>query len=166
VIQSGDRLATTPVRLFVAVSQQGPCAVKFEKSESKLLASLRRQASSAKTDKATANALAQLQEYFFSRHHRFNLALDLSSLTPFQREVLAVTNRIPWEEVWSNHRAAQKMGRPKSSRPLGQALDRNPMPIVIPCHRVVASDGGLGGYCGKTGLDLTRWRLRHEGAQL
>jgi len=58
------------------------------------------------------------------------------------------------------------MGRPQSSRPVGQALGLNPIPIVIPCHRVVASDGGLGGYCGKTGLELKRWLLRHEGAQL
>ncbi len=50
--------------------------------------------------------------------------------------------------------------------PVGQALGRNPIPIVIPCHRVVASDGTLGGYCGKTGLDLKRWLLRHEGVQL
>lgn len=108
----------------------------------------------------------QLKDYFSGRRHKFELPLDLTCLTPFQREVLAVTSRIPWGEVWSYQRIAQEMGRPKSSRPVGQALGRNPIPIVIPCHRVIASDGSLGGYCGTTGLDLKRWLLRHEGVQL
>jgi len=151
-------------QLFVAVSQQGLCAVEFGKTESEFLARLRRQATPAKTDNATAKALAQLREYFSGRRHSFNLALDLSSLTPFQREVLAVTSRIPWGEVWSYRRVAEEMGRPKSSRPVGQALGRNPIPIVIPCHRVIASDGGPGGYSGGTGLASKRWLLRHEGA--
>lgn len=58
------------------------------------------------------------------------------------------------------------MGRTNSSRPVGQALGRNPIPIVIPCHRVIASDGSLGGYCGTSGLELKRWLLRHEGVRL
>ena len=109
---------------------------------------------------------AQLKEYFSGQRRKFDLPVDLSSLTSFQREVLAVTIRIPWGEVWSYQRIAQEMGRPKSSHPVGQALGRNPIPIVIPCHRVIASDGGLGGYCGTAGLDLKRWLLRHEGVQL
>jgi methylated-DNA-[protein]-cysteine S-methyltransferase len=56
------------------------------------------------------------------------------------------------------------MHRPKSSRPVGQALASNPIPIVIPCHRVIASDGSLGGYSGGSGLDAKRWLLRLEGA--
>jgi len=109
---------------------------------------------------------SQLDEFFSGHRRIFDLPLDLSLLTPFQRKVLAVTSRIPWGEVWSYQQVAGKMGRPKSSRPVGQALGRNPIPIVIPCHRVTASDGTLGGYCGKSGLDLKRWLLRHEGVQL
>lgn len=108
----------------------------------------------------------QLRQYFLGRRWRFDLPIDLSSLTPFQREVLAVTSRIPKGKVWSYRQVAQAMGRPKASRAVGQALGRNPIPIVIPCHRVIASDGSLGGYCGSAGLDIKRWLLRHEGVRL
>ncbi len=118
-------------------------------------------------DQALLNRVcAQLKEYFSGARHKFELPIDVTRLTPFQREVLSVTNRIPWGEVWSYQRVAKEMGRPNASRAVGQALGRNPIPIVIPCHRVVASDGSLGGYCGTTGLDLKRWLLRHESAPL
>jgi len=69
--------------------------------------------------------------------------------------------------IASNYRrVARERARPKSSQSVGQALGRSPTPIVIPCHRVIASDGALGGYCGTIGLDLKRWLLRHQGAQL
>jgi O-6-methylguanine DNA methyltransferase len=85
-------------------------------------------------------------------------------LTPFQREVLSTACRISRGQVWTYQQVAEAMGRPKSSRPVGQALARNPVPIVIPCHRVVASDGSLGGYSGGSGLAAKRWLLRLEGA--
>jgi methylated-DNA-[protein]-cysteine S-methyltransferase len=56
------------------------------------------------------------------------------------------------------------MARPNSARPVGQALAHNPIPIIIPCHRVIASDGSLRGYSGGSGLKTKRWLLRHEGA--
>jgi methylated-DNA-[protein]-cysteine S-methyltransferase len=102
---------------------------------------------------------------YFRATPRFDLPLDLSSLTPFQRS-LDRHEPDSMGEIWSYQRIAQEMGRPKSSRPVGQALGRNPIPIIIPCHRVIASGGTLGGYCGKTGLDLKRWLLRHEDVQL
>ena len=156
---------TTPLgQLFVAVSQQGLCAVEFGGSESAFLARLRRKTKLENNNNATAKALAQLREYFSGRRTSFDLPLDLSSLTVFQREVLAVTRRIPLGEICSYQRVAEEMGRAKSSRPVGQALGRNPIPIVIPCHRVIASDGSLGGYSGGAGLESKRWLLRHEGA--
>lgn len=63
-------------------------------------------------------------------------------------------------------RVAREMARPKSNRTVGETSRRNPILIVIPCHRVIAGDGTLGGYCGTIGLDLKRWLLRHEGVQL
>lgn len=153
-------------RIFIATSQQGLCAVKFARIEDQLAEPLRHGLPATKSGKVNAKALAQLQQYFAGGRKAFDLPIDLSVLTPFQRVVLAVTSRIPWGEVWSYRRVAEEMGRPKASRAVGQALGRNPIPIVIPCHRVIASDGGLGGYCGTTGLDLKRWLLRHEGVQL
>ncbi len=153
-------------RLLIAVSEHGLCAVKFAKIENQLPPPLRNKLPAAETKKASAQASGQLQEFFAGRRRAFDLPLDLSELTPFQREVLTITSRIPWGEVWSYQRVAQEMGKSKASRAVGQALGRNPIPIVIPCHRVIASDGGLGGYCGTTGLELKRWLLRHEGVQL
>ena len=159
--------ATTPLgRLYMATNDRGICAIKFGRLEPKLKPLIK---SPVQSDRETqlANLVgAQLQEYFAGRRRLFDLPLDLSLLTPFQINVLAVTSRIPWGEVWSYQRVANEMGWRKSSRPVGQALARNPIPIAIPCHRVIASDGTLGGYCGKVGLDLKRWLLRHEGVQL
>jgi len=158
---------TTPLgQLFIATNDRGLCAIKFGRLETNSKSRFKSGDAMAGGKSLLNRVSAQLKEYFSGQRRRFDLPVDLSPLTPFQREVLAVTNRIPWGEVWSYQRIAQEMGRPKSSRAVGQALGRNTIPIVIPCHRVVASDGGLGGYCGKAGLDLKRWLLRHEGARL
>jgi methylated-DNA-[protein]-cysteine S-methyltransferase len=106
----------------------------------------------------------QLREYFAGDRSNFNLPVDISQLTPFQRSVLDVACRIAPGQVWTYHRVAQELGRPRSSRPVGGALARNPIPIVIPCHRVIASDGSLGGYSGGSGLEAKRWLLQLEGA--
>ena len=159
--------ATTPLgRLYIATNDHGLCAIKFGRLEPDSKSLFKSRAQRDHQNNLSIQVCSQLAEYFSGRRRSFDLPLDLSSLTPFQREVLAVTSRIPWGEIWSYQRIAQEMGRPKSSRPVGQALGRNPIPIVIPCHRVVTSDGTLGGYCGNTGLDLKRWLLRHEGVHL
>lgn len=153
-------------RLFVAVSSGGLCAIDFGRSEAEFLARLNPLARLEKESNAVAQALAQLREYFSGSRSRFDLPVDLSVLTPFQRSVLDTACRIAPGHVWSYQRVAEEMGRPKSSRPVGQALARNPVPIVIPCHRVIASDGSLGGYSGGAGLPAKRWLLRLEGAAL
>jgi methylated-DNA-[protein]-cysteine S-methyltransferase len=150
--------------LIVAISQQGLCAVDFGRRKGDFFERLAPQAKLRQNPQAVARVIAQLQEYFAGQRTHFDLPVDLSSLTPFQREVLAVTQKIPAGQTWSYQRVAQEMGRPKSSRPVGQALGRNPIPIVIPCHRVIASDGSLGGYSGGSGLTAKRWLLQHEGA--
>ena len=93
---------------------------------------------------------------------RFDLRLDLSELTPFHRRVLLAAAEVPAGKVVSYGEIARRIGRPAGSRAVGQALGRNPVPIVIPCHRVVAAGGQLGGYTG--GLDIKRKLLRLEGA--
>jgi methylated-DNA-[protein]-cysteine S-methyltransferase len=170
---TGDALSTfwsettSPLgRLYIAANEQGLCAIKFGRLEPDVKSLFRFRLQRDHKTNLSNQVCAQLEEYFSGRRRIFELPLDLSSLTPFQRKVLAVTSRIPWGEVWSYQKVANEMARPKSSRPVGQALGRNPIPIVIPCHRVIASDGSLGGYCGKRGLDLKRWLLRHEGVQL
>ncbi len=153
-------------RLFVAVSDRGLCAVDFGGSEADFLARLDPQARLDQDPKAVRRTLEQLTEYFSGKRVAFDLPVDLSALTPFQRGVLDVACRIAPGQVWTYQRVAQEMGRPKSSRPVGQALARNPVPIVIPCHRIIASDGSLGGYSGGAGLPAKHWLLRLEGAIL
>jgi methylated-DNA-[protein]-cysteine S-methyltransferase len=108
-------------------------------------------------------ARRELDEYFTGRRRRFELAVDWSLVGgPFGREVLRVTSEIPYGGVLSYGEVATDAGSPRGSRAAGNALGSNPVPIVVPCHRVLHSGGGLGGYGG--GLDRKRWLLELEGA--
>jgi methylated-DNA-[protein]-cysteine S-methyltransferase len=150
--------------LYAAVNQRGLCALDFGRSEDDFVKRFDPRARLEKNPKAVQSFLAQLREYFAGDRFNFNLPVDISQLTPFQRSVLDAACRIAPGEVWTYHRIAEALGRPRSSRPVGQALAHNPVPIVIPCHRVIASDGSLGGYSGGSGLTAKRWLLRLEGA--
>ena len=81
--------------------------------------------------------------------------------TPFQLLVWQELRRIPWGQTISYGELARRVGNPKASRAVGQANAVNPIPLIVPCHRVIAADGSLGGY--SSGLDRKRWVLRHEG---
>lgn len=106
------------------------------------------------------DAVRQLEEYFAGRRRQFDLPLALDG-TPFQREVWLSLADIPYGETISYAELARMVGRPQAFRAVGQANGANPVPIVLPCHRVVASGGGIGGYGG--GLDLKRELLALEG---
>lgn len=150
--------------LFAAVNEKGLCAVDFGRKESDFFRRFDLQARLERNPQAVQQVMAQLSEYFARDRSTFHLPVDLSPLTPFQQSVLEVTCRIAPRQVWTYHRLAQELGRPQCSRPVGQALARNPVPIVIPCHRVIASNGSLGGYSGGSGLKAKEWLLRLEGA--
>jgi methylated-DNA-[protein]-cysteine S-methyltransferase len=104
----------------------------------------------------------ELEDYFEGRRRAFELALDWSLIGPFGRRVLGVTSAIPYGGVLSYAEVAAEAGSPRGSRAAGNALGSNPIPIVIPCHRVLRSGGALGGYGG--GLDRKRYLLELEGA--
>ncbi|MGH9283966.1 MAG: methylated-DNA--[protein]-cysteine S-methyltransferase, partial [Acidimicrobiales bacterium] len=103
----------------------------------------------------------ELEEYFEARRSRFDLPVDLSLVAGFGRRVLRATARIPYGSVSTYAEIAAKAGNARASRAAGNALGANPLPIVVPCHRVVATGGGLGGYTG--GLDRKEFLLRLEG---
>jgi methylated-DNA-[protein]-cysteine S-methyltransferase len=92
----------------------------------------------------------ELDEYFAGRRHRFELALDWQLSHGFGRRVLEATARIPYGSVSSYKLVATEAGNPRAFRAAGNALGLNPLPIVVPCHRVLHSGGGLGGYTGGT----------------
>jgi len=102
-----------------------------------------------------AQARTQLAEYFRGERAIFQLPVDLHDCTPFERHVLAATATIPYGEVRSYKWLAERVGRPGAARAIGNALHKNPVPVVIPCHRIVKSDGSLGGYAFGTG-----WKSR------
>jgi methylated-DNA-[protein]-cysteine S-methyltransferase len=102
---------------------------------------------------------AQLDEYFRGERTNFDVPIDLRG-TPFQMSVWRALLLIPYGSTWSYGRLAAQIGRPKASRAVGGANHSNPVSIIVPCHRVIGSDGGLTGYGG--GLDRKRWLLGHE----
>jgi O-6-methylguanine DNA methyltransferase len=159
-----DVMASPLGALYVAAGPEGLCRLDFGISEADFLARLNPHARIKRDPAALAPVVAQLQAYFTEERTLFELRLDLQALTPFQQSVLQAAQRIPAGTVQTYGQVARAIGKPRASRAVGQALGRNPVPIVIPCHRVVASDGGLGGYSGGGGLDSKRWLLRLEGA--
>ena len=104
--------------------------------------------------------LLQLDEYFSGRRRDFELPLRLQG-TEFQQRVWNVLREIPYGQTWSYGALARRVGNPNASRAVGLANGRNPLSILVPCHRVIGADGSLTGYGG--GLERKRWLLAHEG---
>lgn len=107
-----------------------------------------------------SEAVAQLREYFSRIRREFDLPLDLRG-TPFQRRVWEELQRVPYGQTIAYGELARQVGRPGAARAVGQAVGANPIPIIIPCHRVVGTDGSLVGYGG--GLEIKEALLRLEG---
>jgi methylated-DNA-[protein]-cysteine S-methyltransferase len=105
----------------------------------------------------------ELVEYFEGSRSRFDMPLDLSRATPFQKKVYQIMSTIPFGEIRTYRWLAQKIGNPRALRAVGSANARNHWPVVIPCHRVVGSDGGLTGFSAPGGLDLKASLLKLEG---
>lgn len=103
----------------------------------------------------------QLDEYFFGERRAFDVPIDWRLVRGFAGGVLRATARIPFGSVASYREVATEAGSPNAYRAAGNALGSNPMPIVVPCHRVLHAGGGLGGYTG--GLDRKRYLLQLEG---
>ena len=106
----------------------------------------------------------ELEEYFSGRRRVFGVPLDRRLSRGYRREVLEALRRVPFGRTVTYGELAGRTGRPGASRAVGSAMATNPIPIVVPCHRVVRTGGALGGYGG--GVDAKAWLLRHEGARL
>src|SRR5918912_2157062 len=102
----------------------------------------------------------ELDEYFDGRRREFDLPLDLR-VAPFHEAVLHELARVPYGRTETYGALAAKVGRPKAARAVGTVMNRNPIPIILPCHRIVGSNGSLTGYAG--GLDVKRALLELEG---
>jgi methylated-DNA-[protein]-cysteine S-methyltransferase len=152
----GPILAAVTPRGLVRVSYQDEVHVLEELSEAlspRVLASPR----------GTEQVRRELEEYFAGRRHRFEVSIDWTLTSEgFFRRVLRATARVPYGSVTAYRDVAARAGNPRAYRAAGNALGSNPIPIVVPCHRVVHSGGGLGGYTG--GLERKKFLLGLEGA--
>ena len=164
-----DRVKSTPVGpLWVAVTDHGLAAVTFGGSEAEFAGGVGRrlQARAVRSPDRTAAVRRELEDYLRGRRTVFTVPVDLGHVTPFQRRVLEAARAVPRGQIATYGEISRTIGRPRAARAVGQALGSNPVPIVVPCHRVLASDGSLGGYSGRGGLRTKRQLLTLEGAPL
>jgi methylated-DNA-[protein]-cysteine S-methyltransferase len=153
----------TPLgKLYVAVTAEGVSNIELGMNEAEFLARLDPVACTERDPAAVAPYMRQIREYFSHTRSRFEMRLDFSHLTPFQQRVLETIRAIPAGSVWTYTQVSKAIGRPSASRAVGQALHNNPLLIVVPCHRVIASDGSLRGY--RAGLQTKQRLLQFEGA--
>jgi methylated-DNA-[protein]-cysteine S-methyltransferase len=158
-------LLDSPVgTLLVAASDAGVCKISFhpEGEDERLARALGVRV--LRSPRPVDEARRQLDEYFAGRRREFELETDPRLAPPFHRQVLAELERVPYGQTTTYGALAAKVGRPRAARAVGGAMNRNPIPIVLPCHRVVGSGGSLVGYGG--GLDKKEFLLRLEGALL
>lgn len=159
-----SRVSTTDLGdIWFAESDRGLWRVEFGRTKDRFLADLRRDGVKAVADTmATAKTRALLGEYFAGKRQEFPVKIDWSRLHGFTRKALAVCAKIPYGKTLSYGEVAERAGSPGGARAVGQAMAKNPFPIIIPCHRVLASGGKLGGFSG--GLHFKRALLDLEGA--
>jgi methylated-DNA-[protein]-cysteine S-methyltransferase len=149
--------------LLVATTERGLCRVSFDPEPERELDELARLhgARVLRSARPLDDVRRELDEYFDHRRTTFDLRVDVAGLPAFQRQVLTELARVPYGEVATYGGLAAKIGKPRAARAVGGALNRNPIPIVLPCHRIVGASGKLVGYAG--GLERKRALLALEG---
>ena len=152
--------------LLVAASERGLLRVSFDPDPERELEHLGRIAGPRvlRAPRAVDNVRRELDEYFEQRRDAFDLTLDLRELTPFSLRVLGELALVPYGATSTYGELAARAGKPGAARAVGTIMNRNPVPIVLPCHRIVGSTGALVGYGG--GLERKVLLLRLEGALL
>jgi methylated-DNA-[protein]-cysteine S-methyltransferase len=164
-IYTGE-LNGTPLGDFcLAVSDFGLVAIEWADSQLEFdsyLARLKRPLQP--NQKKVAPYAKELREYLTGKRTAFTIPIDWTLFTPFQREALQAVFRIPYGETRTYIDIAREIDRPQAYRAVGSANAMNPMPIIVPCHRVIGTDGKLHGYGGGEGLKTKEWLLKMEGA--
>jgi len=152
--------------LRVAVSDAGLVAVEWADAQLELDAYLLRLNGRVETNQKKVNPyVRELSEYIKGRRREFTFAIDWKTLKPFQLKSLKAVYAIPYGEIRTYADIAAEIGHPRAFRAVGRANATNPMPLVIPCHRVIGTDGKLHGYGGGDGLPTKEWLLKMERAK-
>ena len=166
LVDVGFDIVDSPVGdLLVAASDRGVASIWFDPDPADDLERLARIGGPRvlRSPRSVDDARRELDEYFAGKRRSFDLPLDLRALPPFTVEVLDALARVPYGETTTYGALAQRVGRPRAARAVGTVMNRNRIPIVLPCHRVVGSSGNLTGYAG--GLDRKITLLELEGAR-
>jgi methylated-DNA-[protein]-cysteine S-methyltransferase len=160
-------LVETPIgTLLVATTERGVCRIAYDAQPEQEVELLGRRFGIRvlRSTRPVDPVRRQLDEYFERRRTRFDLSVDFALLADFNRRVLHELVRVPYGQVVTYGELAARAARPRAARAVGTVMNRNPMPIVLPCHRVIGANGKLVGYGG--GLDRKEALLRLEGALL
>lgn len=164
LVDLGFDVLETPVGpLFVAASPKGLASISYDARPEEHLEHLARIAGPRvlRAPKSVDALRLELDEYFAGRRRAFDLSLDLRGMPEFTLSVLRELAHVPYGETTTYGALAGKVGRPRAARAVGTVMNRNRIPIVLPCHRVVGADGSLVGYGG--GLDRKQKLLELEG---
>jgi methylated-DNA-[protein]-cysteine S-methyltransferase len=159
-----DVLNTRLGPVYVACTEYGLAMVQIGGSAAAWRRQLRKVFSTAaeKQPAAIRRTATQIREYLLGKRRTFRGRIDWRVTSPFQRRVLRAALRIPYGRTFTYGKIAAAIGNPRAARAVGRALGANPLPLVIPCHRVVASDGGLGGYSAAGGVRVKKQLLDLE----
>jgi len=147
--------------LLVAATDHGLCQISFDpdRAADRLAETFGRRV--LRVPSRLDETRRQLDEYFDGRRQAFELEPDVRLLPEFQRHVLAELARVPYGQVTTYGTLAARMGAPRAARAVGGALNRNPIPIVLPCHRVIGANGSLTGYAGGLAIKQQLLELEH-----
>ncbi|MFW6182776.1 MAG: methylated-DNA--[protein]-cysteine S-methyltransferase [Chloroflexota bacterium] len=151
--------------VWVALSEEGLLALRMRSSESEMRERFGEFDVVVDEDR-TRPILSQLVEYLEGKRREFDVAIDWSALSDFQMAALQRVFAIPYGQTRTYQQIADELGQPGAARAVGRANATNPLPLVIPCHRVLATDGGLQGYGGAGGVETKAWLLQLEGSRL
>ncbi|MCS7010391.1 MAG: methylated-DNA--[protein]-cysteine S-methyltransferase [Anaerolineales bacterium] len=162
----GDVPGTPLGTLWIAVSDLGLAAIAWGRTQAEFETYLTRRFKRPLRyhPQRIAQAADEVCQYLAGQRHQFTLPIDWSLLRPFQQAVLRATCEIPYGETRTYKQIAEQISRPKAARAVGRAEATNPMPLVIPCHRVIGTDGKLHGYTMGEGIETKNRLLKLEGA--
>jgi methylated-DNA-[protein]-cysteine S-methyltransferase len=167
LLDVGYDLLDSPIgSLLVAATPRGVCRISYDADPDAHAEQFARAygARVLRAPRAVEAVRRELGEYFEGKRQEFDVPLDLAAAPEFTRDVLGELARVRFGEVTTYGHLAARVGRPRAARAVGTVMNRNPIPIVLPCHRVVGSGGSLVGYAG--GLERKQALLRLEGASL
>lgn len=166
------KLDNTPVgTVWVAASPAGLVSISLWDDEPRFMAEVARLTgrapdNAAKPGPIVTAALTELDAYLRGELRQFTTPIDWSVVKPFQRQALELVCAVPYGRTSTYGAIAAQLGRPGAVRAVGQANATNPIPIIIPCHRILGADGKLNGYGARGGLETKAWLLRLEGSWL